>query len=98
MLKHSRSTLPGTSHSCTKKGTVCSDHFSSYNDYTWLVQHALFYMQVVREHYGTFAKREATMRIRFEDSKITLSIPEDGLMTREGWRIIPFSFPTVSMG
>ena len=53
-------------------------------------------MQVVREHYGHFAKKEATLRIRFEGNEITLDIPADGLVTKEGWRITPLSFPTVS--
>jgi len=52
--------------------------------------------QVVREHYGHFAKLEATLHIRFEQSEITLGISEDGLVTKEGWRIIPFTAPTVS--
>ena len=53
-------------------------------------------MQVVREYYGHFAKKEATLRIRFEVNEITLNIPADGLVTQEGWRITPLSFPTVS--
>ena len=53
-------------------------------------------MQVVREHYGHFAKKEATLRIRFGGNEITLDIPADGLVTKEGWRITPLSFPTVS--
>ena len=54
-------------------------------------------LQVVKEHYGHFAKREATLRVGFERSKITLDIPEDGLVTDEGWKITPFSHPTVSV-
>ena len=53
-------------------------------------------LQVVREYYGHFAKKEVTLRVRFGRSEITLGIPEDGLVTREGWRIAPFSHPTVS--
>ena len=53
-------------------------------------------LQVVREHYGHFADQEATFRVRFEHSEITLGISEDGLVTREGWRITPFTAPTVS--
>ena len=53
-------------------------------------------MQVVREHYGHFAKKEATLRITFGGNEITLDIPADGLVTKEGWRITPLSFPTVS--
>ena len=59
--------------------------------------HSILYfsLQVVREHYGCFAQ-EATLRVTFEHSEITLDIPDDGLVTREGWRITPFSHPTVS--
>ena len=53
-------------------------------------------LQVVREHYGHFAKKEATLRVRFGRSEITLGIPEDGLVTGEGWKIAPFSHPSVS--
>ena len=53
-------------------------------------------LQVVREHYGHFAILEATLHIRFEHSEITLGIFEDGLVTKEGWRIIPFTAPAVS--
>ena len=53
-------------------------------------------LQVVREHYGHFADQEATFRVRFEHSEITLGISDDGLVTREGWRITPFTAPTVS--
>ena len=53
-------------------------------------------LQVVKEHYSHFAKKEATLRIRFGGNEITLNIPADGLVTKEGWRISPFSFPTVS--
>ena len=53
-------------------------------------------LQIVRKHYGHFAKQEATLRIRFEHSKITLDIPEDGQVTKEGWRITPRTHPTVS--
>ena len=53
-------------------------------------------LQVVREYYGHFATKEVTLRVRFGRSEITLGVPEDGLVTREGWRIAPFSHPTVS--
>ena len=53
-------------------------------------------LQVVREHYGHFAKEEATLRVRFERSEITLDIPVKGRVTRHGWRITPRSYPTVS--
>ena len=53
-------------------------------------------LQIVKEHYGHFAKQEATLRVRFEHSKITLDIPEDGQVTKEGWRITPRTHPTVS--
>ena len=53
-------------------------------------------LQVVKEHYGHFATQEATLRVRFGCNEITLDVPEDGLVTREGWRITPRSYPTVS--
>ena len=53
-------------------------------------------LQIVRKHYGHFAKQEATLRVRFEHSKITLDIPEDGQVTKDGWRITPRTHPTVS--
>ena len=53
-------------------------------------------LQVVREHYHHFAKEEASLRIIFENSEITLDIPNDGEVTNEGWRITPCSYPTVS--
>ena len=56
----------------------------------------LLSLQVVREHYGHFAKKEVTLRVRFEHSEIMLNIPVDGLVTKEGWRIVPCSHPTVS--
>ena len=34
--------------------------------------------------------------VRFQHSEITLDISEDGLVTTEGWRITPFTTPTVS--
>ena len=57
---------------------------------------ALFQLQVVRDHYGHFATEEATLRVKFQRSEITLDIPVDGRVTREGWSIIPRSYPTVS--
>ena len=52
-------------------------------------------LQVVREHYGHFATEEATLRVGFVHSEITLNVPDDGLETGKGWRIVPFSHPTV---
>ena len=49
----------------------------------------------MRERYGHFSQ-EATLRVRFECSEITLDIPPDGLVTTEGWRITPLTGPTVS--
>ena len=54
-------------------------------------------LQLVKKHYGTLAKETGSIQIKFDSSEITLSIPEDGLMTKEGWRITPFAFPTVSV-
>ena len=56
------------------------------------------YLQCVREDYGCFAKWETTFRVDFEEesSGISLDIPEDGQMTKNGWRILPLTNPTVS--
>ena len=59
-----------------------------------MIQAAIL-LQVVREHYSLFAKQEATLRIKFESSEITLDIPTDGVV-KEGWSITPLSSPTVS--
>ena len=53
-------------------------------------------MQLVKKHYGHSAREDGSLRITFEDREITMSIPEDGLTTKEHWRITPFSHPTVS--
>ena len=53
-------------------------------------------LQLVREHYGHFATLEATFLVKFESSEISLDIPEDGKVTKEGWRITPRTYPTVS--
>ena len=55
-------------------------------------------LQVVKEHYGHFAQEEATLRVGFGCSKITLDLPVDGLVTKDGWRITPRSYPTVRHG
>ena len=57
---------------------------------------ALFQLQVVRDHYGHFATEEATLRVKFQRSEITLDIPVNGQETKEGWRITPSAYPTVS--
>ena len=36
------------------------------------------------------------MQVGFERSEITLDIPHEGLVTKEGWRITPLTTPTVS--
>ena len=60
------------------------------------VMQATFQMQFVGEYYGRFARKEATLRVIFTDGEITLNIPDGGLVTEDGWRITPFSHPTVS--
>ena len=49
-------------------------------------------MQVVGKHYC----QEATFQVRFGRSKIRLDIPENGKVTKEGWRLTPSTHPTVS--
>ena len=46
-------------------------------------------------HYGHFAKRDTSMKVRFERGEITPNIPENGCLTPEGWKIIPMSYPGV---
>ena len=50
-------------------------------------------MQIVGKHYC----KETSFQIRFGRSKISLDIPEDGKVTKEGWRITPSTHPTVSI-
>lgn len=54
-------------------------------------------LQVVRKHYDHIATREAILRIKFGCSEITLDIPVDGLVTKNGWTITPLTYPTVRM-
>ena len=49
-------------------------------------------MQIVGKHYC----QETSFQVRFGNSKISLDIPEDGEVTKEGWRITPSTHPTVS--
>ena len=52
----------------------------------------LFQMQIVGKHYS----QETSFQVRFGRSKISLDIPEDGKLTKEGWRLTPSTHPTVS--
>ena len=52
----------------------------------------LFQMQIVGKHYS----QETSFQVRFGRSKISLDIPEDGKVTKEGWRLTPSTHPTVS--
>ena len=75
--------------------TVCYRHVTVV---TLRVIQATFPLQFIGEYYNShFARREATLRVIFTDGEITLNIPDGGLVTGEGWRITPFSHPTVSM-
>ena len=47
-------------------------------------------------HYDHFAKWDTSLKVRFQRGEITLDIPEDGQLTREGWKITPISYPGVS--
>ena len=58
-------------------------------------------LQAVENHYDDFAKKykltikqDSSTKFEFEESEITLDIPEDGELTKEGWNIIPIT-PTV---
>ena len=52
-------------------------------------------LQLVRKHYDPSARCQSTL-VKFEEDQITLNIPDDGTVTKEGWRITPFTTPTVS--
>ena len=52
----------------------------------------LFQMQIVGKHYS----QETSFQVRFGRSKISLDIPENGKVTKEGWRLTPSTHPTVS--
>ena len=49
-------------------------------------------MQTVGKHYC----EEASFQVKFGRSKIILDVPENGEVTKEGWKIIPSTHPTVS--
>ena len=49
----------------------------------------------MERHYSHFTKDRST-KIGFEGSEITLNIPEDG-EKKEGWNIIPTTYPVVSL-
>ena len=48
-----------------------------------------------------YSKREAvcgsTQEIEFEDDKVSLNIPLDGVV-KGGWKIVPLIHPTVCLG
>lgn len=50
-------------------------------------------LQLIREHNSHSA---STLKIKFEKDRLTLDIPGDGTVTKEGWTITPFTHPTVS--
>ena len=51
-------------------------------------------LQAVENHYNDFAKWDSSMTFEFEENEITLIIPEDRELTKEGWNITPLN-PTV---
>ena len=52
-------------------------------------------LQLVRKHYNPSARCDS-VRVKFKEDRVSLSIPDDGTVTKEGWRITPFANPTVS--
>jgi len=58
--------------------------------------HATKYLllQLVRKHYPS--ARCESVRIKFKENKVSLNIPHDGTVTKEGWKITPLNNPTVS--
>ena len=49
----------------------------------------------MENHYNDFAKRDSSTTFEFEGSEIALNIPEDGVLTEEGWNITPITPPVV---
>ena len=54
-------------------------------------------MQAVRNYFSHFAKLDTWLKVGFQKSEITLDIPEDGEITRAGWKITPMTYPAVSL-
>ena len=51
----------------------------------------------MKNYFSHFAKLDAWLKVGFQKSEITLDIPEDGEITREGWKITPMTYPAVSL-
>ena len=55
----------------------------------------LDHMQAVEQHFSHFAKLDTSLKVIFQESEITLNIPEEGIYTQEGWKITPMTYPVV---
>ena len=55
---------------------------------------SLLYVSVALQVVGKDYCQEETFPIKFEDSEISLDIPEDG-ETKEGWTITPCTYPLI---
>ena len=53
-------------------------------------------MQAVKRHFSHFAKEDISLTIEFQNSEITLDIPEDGIV-QDGWKVTPMANPVVSL-
>ena len=51
-------------------------------------------MQAVKQHFSHFAKWDTSCKVDFQESEITLNIPEEGTI-QEGWKITPMTYPVV---
>ena len=51
----------------------------------------------MKDHFSCFAKWDTSLKVGFQKSEITLDIPDDGELTQEGWKIIPMTYPAVSL-
>ena len=53
-------------------------------------------MQAVKQHFGHFAKWDMSVKVVFQESEITLNVPEEGII-QDGWKITPMTYPVVCL-
>ena len=54
------------------------------------------HMQAVKQHFGHFAKWDMSVKVVFQESEITLNVPEEGII-QDGWKITPMTYPVVCL-
>ena len=53
-------------------------------------------MQAVKQHFSHFAKWDRSVKVVFQESEITLNVPEEGII-QDGWKITPMTYPVVCL-